>query len=455
MNIIIIGGSHAGLSIANFLHTLNPEIEITLFEKSDTLGFIPSSINLMLQGYYDSSEMERGETAKAENLIDSGIHLFTNTEVSAIDKRAKEVTYHIVGDNVSATLSYDYLILAMGSEKFETTFPLPSNDSVKLTTYKYRKDTELAYPKLRDSHEVVVIGAGLIGLELAVSLCADKTRHVTILERMEAPMFRYFDAEIIEMLMPRLPDNLTLLTNQYYYDIKQDDNTEKLIITTEDNAIITADACVLALNPKPNSTLAGTVVDLDFDGTVKVDAHLQTSDPYIYALGDLIKVPFMNAEERIYLPLILNAKRESYVIAFNMLYDKKLVYPTSQRAIGTELFGVYMGSTGITESEAPFYDKKVKTVVNTYDTLSNYGDLQHCFMRLKLIYEEDTQQILGVQIATTARQILELTNLFSSLITHQDTILDLLHVDYYFAPKLSPLINIFGDIVAKVFKENK
>lgn len=452
MKIIIIGGSHAGLSMANFLHKLDATAEILLFEKTETLGFIPSTVNLILQKYFTESEMVRGETANAQDLRANGIQLFTNTEVIDIDPHQKFVTYRHKRDTLSQeTASYDYLVLANGSEKFETTFPLPAERDLKLTTYKYRKDTEKTYPRLRDSKEVVIVGAGLIGLELAMSLCAEKSRHVTILERMDSPLFRYFDSEIIEKLLPVLPSNLTLLTNQVYYDIKQLPDDDKLTVTLEDESIIRADACVLALNPRPNSKLAKQAVDLDFDGSVLVNGYMQTSDPFIYAIGDLVKIPFMNGNERIYLPLIVNAKRESYIAAINILHGNHKEYPTSQRTIGTELFGHYFGSTGITESEAPFYNKKIQSITNTYDALSNYGALAEQYLRLKVIFEAGSKQILGVQLATNARQLLELVNLFAVVIEHRDTIEDLLNIDYYFAPKLSPLINLMGDIITKVY----
>jgi pyruvate/2-oxoglutarate dehydrogenase complex dihydrolipoamide dehydrogenase (E3) component len=252
-------------------------------------------------------------------------------------------------------------------------------------------------------------------------------------------------------LLPVLPSNLTLLTNQVYYDIKQLPDDDKLTVTLEDESIIRADACVLALNPRPNSKLAKQAVDLDFDGSVLVNGYMQTSDPFIYAIGDLVKIPFMNGNERIYLPLIVNAKRESYIAAINILHGNHKEYPTSQRTIGTELFGHYFGSTGITESEAPFYNKKIQSITNTYDSLSNYGALAEQYLRLKVIFEAGSKQILGVQLATNARQLLELVNLFAVMIEHRDTIEDLLNIDYYFAPKLSPLINLMGDIITKVY----
>lgn len=445
MKIIIIGGSHAGLAAATYLRELSPDAEITLLEKSASLGFIPSTVNLLFQQYFAETELDAGQTSSVQALRQARIDIQLNTEVLALLTDTKEVLL-ASEDGQTKKLGYDKLILAMGSEHFEVSLPLSVQKSCELITYKTYEATKSTYQKLKNSSHTIIIGAGFIGLELADSLSRDPLKEVTILERMSSPLFRYFDQEMVTDIIETLPNNVHLKLNMGYYEI-QTDEAGQTTLHLEGQEPVAADACVLALNPKPNSDLVSEKLNLAFDKTIVVNEHMQTSNPDIYAVGDLIKIPFMNAETSYYLPQISYARKQSFVAANNIINGNHLVYPESQRTVASEVFGHYIGSCGITQEEAPFYGVHVRSIVREYSSLSNFGELADGTLKIKMVLERQTEQIMGVQLITNKRSVLELINVFSAVIARKDTLMDLLKIDLFFVPRLSPLVSVFSDLM--------
>lgn len=76
---------------------------------------------------------------------------------------------------------------------------------------------------------------------------------------------------------------------------------------------------VYAVNPRPNVALVEDFLKLNLDGTVFTNEYLQTSDPAIYAIGDLVSIPFNHSDSSLYIPLVTNAYRTGIVAATNLL----------------------------------------------------------------------------------------------------------------------------------------
>ena len=86
---------------------------------------------------------------------------------------------------------------------------------------------------------------------------------------------------------------------------------------------IQADVVVYAVNPRPNVALVEDFLKLNLDGTVSTNEYLQTSDPAIYAIGDLVSIPFNHSDSSLYIPLVTNAYRTGIVAATNLLANER------------------------------------------------------------------------------------------------------------------------------------
>lgn len=442
MKIVIIGGSHAGIAACQFAKNADSTAEVILIEKSNVLGFIPSTVNLIFHHMIATDSLHLGEVSDEESLRQLGVTVLLNTLAIQVDSKQKLVKIQPTQSGITESISYDYLILAMGSEHFNITDANQDTQQTPLLTYKQKSQTEYAFQQLKNSSSIGIIGAGLIGLELANSLSKDLNKKITIIEQMNRPLFRYFDQGITDLLMDQLPETVSIkLLESFTHSLH---NETKLQLQTYGGATYDVDTCVFAMNPKPYVDLVRDVVTLDYDETVLTDDYMQTSDSAIYAIGDLVRIPFGPQSEKAYLPLIGNA-RKTALVAINHIFSlSSKPMQASQRTIGTELFGMYLGSTGITKTEADFYDIDSFEVFETFNRFSNYHSPNQFSLTIKLVVACENRQLLGAQLITTRRDVLELINIFAQIIVDKKTVDDLVFSDMYYSPQLSPSRNFIA-----------
>ncbi|WP_291291183.1 FAD-dependent oxidoreductase [Enterococcus sp.] len=434
MRIVIIGGSHAGIAAARHLKQMDRKIEVIIIEKSNVLGYIASSLNLVLEGYIE--HLEDSRTVTASELLSEGINVMLNSRVVAITAAEKTISFETSTASCieKDTIAYDSLILAMGSSNFRNAF----TEEVKeyITTYKTIGQSREALHKVQEAQKVAIVGAGLIGFELAESLSGQE-KEVFLIDRMDTLLFRYFDQEISQILIKRFPENLQIYLNSSVVAAKQGAAGELEGIELANGTFLPADIVVYAVNPRPNVDLVADFLKLNPDGTIDTNEFLQTSDPNIYAIGDLVSIPFNHSDSALYVPLVTNAYRTGIVAATNILSANKIPFPKMQRTVVSKLFGYYVSSSGINETEAPYYGFDVDSVTRTFHSRSFFETETDFEVTLKLVFDRHSRVIMGGQIITSDRGSLEIINTVSTLITAYMTLDQLATMDYFFNPTIS------------------
>lgn len=439
MKIIIIGASHAGIAAAFAIKKFQPEHQVLLFEKSDALGFISSSINLIYKDFFPLSDLSQGETYTSQQLEEAGINLFLRTEIIHIDTKNSRIS----SENVDFT--YDFLILATGSASFLSILPhLDTKIFDKLITYKTKSQTETIVPRIQAAQKVTIIGGGLICFELASSLAKDSCKNIQIIERNLFPFHRYFDSDLFTDLKKYLPPNVSLFRNENFYKLQTDGN-KITAITLSDGTILPSGEVVLAVTPQPNSDLFADQIEIHTDKTVVVDPTLQTSIPNVYAVGDLINSRLSNSDYEYYFPTVAHAIRTAVVAAYNITHSSKLEYTGIQKTIATELFGLYLCSTGLTTDEAELQGYQIRKITKYYSQLAKFGPFHGKELRIHIICVQETDQLLGVQLSTNCREAVELINQFSLMIQQNYSLKDFITVDNFFAADLSFDPHLFID----------
>lgn len=443
MRIVIIGGSHAGIAAARQLKKIQPAAEVLIIERSNTLGYIGSSLNLYLEGLI--SDLAEAGTVTPSQLRAEQIHLLMNTQAVKINRKEKTIDFIIQADQkeVPDSVCYDYLILATGSSQYQTDFSVQTQK--KITSFKSLTQSETALETLRQAQTIVVIGAGLIGFEFVESL-ASCNKKIYLIDKMDTVLFRYFDREITDPLMQKLSENLQLVLNSQVAELQLDSDENISGVVLASGEVIQCDAVIYAINPRPNIDLAAADLKINRDGTVACDEQLRTSDPFIYAVGDLVPVYFGATAVPIYLPLVTNAYRTGMIAAANILRQEKISLPQVQRTIVTELFGSYLASTGVNEAEAPYYGLEVGSVTKSYQKESLFDRSSSFELILKLIFAKESKKILGGQLMTTSRPQIEMINTLSALITLGADLKQLSTMDFYFNPKLSLPLHFLNDL---------
>lgn len=452
MRVLIIGGSHGGIATASHLKKINPSVEVIIIEQSSVLGYIGSSLNLYLEKYVE--HLEDCRTTSPGELLTMGINVMINTKVTKIMPEQKQIKISMKNEELMITdiLTYDYLVLAMGSSQYQTSFSQEAE--AKITNYKSLPQAKSAAKTLETCQQVVIIGAGLIGLELAESL-SRLDKQVIIIDRMNRSLFRYFDDEVTSILLKDLPKNVALHLNSNVQKIVVDQNKHFKEVVINREQTITGDALIYAINPRPNIELVADLIDVNHDGTLKTNEYMQTSDPSIYAVGDLVSVFFSQTNVPSYIPLVTNAYRTGIIAATNILLDVKIPFPTVQRTVVSQLFGHYLGSTGINESEAPYFGFDVQSVTKTYHQSSFIQEDLSFELTLKFIFERKTMVLLGAQLLTNREAKLELINTLSALVTKHTTLDQILTMDFYFNPKFSNPLHFFNDLALEgILKQN-
>ena len=108
-----------------------------------------------------------------------------------------------------------------------------------------------------------------------------------------------------------------------------------------------------------------------------------------------------------------------------------------QRTVVSKLFGYFVSSSGINETEAPYYGFDVDSVTRTFHARTFFEVENNFEVTLKLVFDKETRVIMGGQIITSDRGSLEIINTVSTLITSYMTLDQLATMDYFFNPTIS------------------
>ena len=317
--ICIVGAGAAAYRFVKSYRDHNEEDELLVFSLEKNPFY-----NRVLLPEYVSDELtwEELEKVKKAELDKLKLQMFSEVSILKVDKENNKIT-----DSNGTEHSYDLLILATGSRAF-----VPANaqlDSPGRFTLRSRADAEKLKTHLKDTglpepeQHVVIVGGGLLGLELAATL-NKKDIQITIIERSSRLMERQLDLIASRLLAEDVRERgIKIYFDNEVTTVFEDDNaSHKLSITFKTGKIISCDAIVYAIGTIPNIELARQA-KLDYRRGVIVNQYLQTSDPTIFALGEI-------AEFDNFLYGITSAAEQQADIAVNFLLgDLTSVYKGS------------------------------------------------------------------------------------------------------------------------------
>ncbi|WP_180078076.1 3-phenylpropionate/cinnamic acid dioxygenase ferredoxin--NAD(+) reductase subunit [Acinetobacter sp. YH12208] len=272
--IVIVGAGQAGASAILELRGNKYAGKIILIGDETHLPYErpPLSKDVILK-----PEDTKIEILSAEKLADLGVTTIRGNGVTQINATAKTVELQN-GDVVA----YDKLLLATGGAARR----LPNFDALGKHVYKLRnlEDSQALVPVLQAGQRILLIGGGVIGLELASS-ARYKDCQVTVLEQGPMVMGRCSPRILSEFLLEqhRLA-GVDVRLNTQVAACRLDG--EEVVVTLEGGEELRADAVVYGIGIVPNAQLA-VDAGLDVDVAIKVNEHCQTSNADIYAAGDV------------------------------------------------------------------------------------------------------------------------------------------------------------------------
>ena len=392
--IVIVGGVAGGATAAARLRRLDEKAEIIVFEKSGYVSYANCGLPYYLGGVITEREaltLQTPESFKRRFNIDVRV----NHEVCDIypDRHIVKVKNFVTGEEFEE--SYDKLILSPGAHPVMP--DIPGIDSSKVFVLRTVEDTFKIkdFTDGEDPKSVVISGGGFIGLELAENF-REKGMEVHVLQR-SSQLMKQLDPEIAAFVHGKLrSEGVDLHLNETVNSI--DENENGLEISLKSGDIINADMFILAIGVEPESDLAGKAgLKQGIKGSIVVNEHMQTSVPDIYAVGDAVQVKNFISDEDALISLAGPANRQGRIAADNICGINSK-YPGSQGTSVIKLFDMTFASTGLGEKSAKAAGFNADKVILSPGEHAGYYP-GGSTMTMKVIFDRDTDKLLGAQIA--------------------------------------------------------
>lgn len=440
MKIVIIGASHAGIAAALNLRKLQPEAEVLLIDENhkDGLGYVSNGINLYLKGKIHSL----AEAANNERTLQaSGAKLITEWRVTELDPDKHQLIL-TSEEGKKETLTYDKLIVATGSSP-ATLYKQIEAENVY--TYKNLVQSKQVLAALKEAKEVVIFGAGYIGLELADAL-RNKGHMIHLVDYMPNVLSRYFDKDMIGSFQNQLKNKqINFHPNEFLIDWKK--SGEEVVSVQLLSQTLKADIVIFSAQTCPNTSLLKDKVALYEDDTVMVNEYLQTSDSDIYAIVDIVPVSFDKKERHLFLPLVTRAVHMARAVALT-LCEQPTAYDLKQKITATVITDHFLGTVGLTEDEAPFLEQSACSCSGEFDLFPQYYE-ENKTVNAKLIYHPDTLEIIGGQLISQEFLLSDL-NLLADIVKQKTTIPQLAVENFGFLAEYTPRFHYLNELAFKV-----
>lgn len=395
--IVIIGGVAGGASTAARLRRLDETSEIIMLERGSYISYancgLPYHIGDVIKER-SSLLLQTPEAMSKKYNVDVRV----DSEVVKIDKENKNVEIKKVKTGEIYKEDYDVLVISTGSTPLKP--PIEGINSPNIFTLWNVPDTDEIKSFINEKHpkNAVVIGGGFIGLEVAENLHLAGI-NVTVAEAMDQVMapIDYEMARLVQDNMVMNGVNLILGDGVSKFSSE----SGMVTITLASGRTLEADMVILSIGVRPNSQLAKDAgLELNQRGGVVVDKYLKTSDPDIYALGDVIEVEDFINKGRAMIALAGPANKQGRICA-NNIYGADEEYKGTMGTSVAKVFDLTVASTGANEKTlnrmGMVEGKDYYTATISQKSHAGYypGSSE---LILKMVFSVDGKKIYGAQI---------------------------------------------------------
>jgi NADPH-dependent 2,4-dienoyl-CoA reductase/sulfur reductase-like enzyme/rhodanese-related sulfurtransferase len=439
--IVVIGGTACGPKAAARARRCDQQAQITLVEQGENLSVATCGLPYYVSGVIDSRQelLTRGpDFFKAVMDID----VLTQTRAVAIDRKNHQVEVLNLGTDRVSTIKYDKLVLATGSTPAAP--DLKGRNLEGVFTLSKIEEAQ-AIRSLVSPHRIkkaVIIGAGLIGLEMAEALTSQRLE-VSVVEALDWALPTILDFEAAAYLEKHLREKgVNLLLGQRVTGFEGDGNGWVTRVITDKTELETS-LVLLAIGVQPNTGLAkDTGLEIGSTGGIAVNPHLQTSDPDIYAGGDCVENVHLVTGQKVLAPLGSTANKHGRVIGTNVTGGDES-FPGVLGTSIAKVFDYNVGRVGLSQwqAEKAGYDV-VTSLVPSYEYATYYPKGKE--IMVKLVAERASGKLLGGQAVgpgDTAKRI----DVLATALAFGATDDDLANTDLAYAPPynsaLDPLHN--------------
>ncbi len=396
-HLVIIGGVAAGMKAAAKARRESPSMKITVVTDEQYISYagcgMPYFIGDVIK---DSKKLIIREPAYFKQMHAIGV--LTGHQATAIDTRQKQVKARNMENGQELVFRYDKLILATGA--LPVVPPLPGISLGNIFTLRTVNDA-VRIKSCVDTGKVknaVIVGGGLIGLEMAENLVLRGVR-VTVVE-------------LLDQVLPPLDKDMALLVQNYLAGkgveiitsdgVKSFEGNEGNLVTKviTGKRQLPADMVILSIGIKPNTKLAQEAgIEIGATRAIKVNERMETSVPDVYAIGDCAESVHLVTGKPAWIALGSTAAKMGRVAAINAAGG----CDTFKGVVGAmivKVFEMNIGKAGLSEREA------IKEGFKPASTIVPASDISHYYpgakdIIIKLIADAPTRRLLGAEIIGT------------------------------------------------------
>ena len=445
--ILIVGGVAGGASAAARLRRLDESAEIIMFEKGDYISFANCGLPYYIGGAIKNRDdllLQTPESFKKRFNIDVRV----KSEVVKINRSQKTVDVIELSTGRKYAEKYDRLILSPGAEPVRPA--IDGIDSSRVFTLRNVADMDRIdeFIKTTNAKKAVVAGAGYIGLEMAENL-HDRGLSVQVVEMLDQVM-PGLDKEMATFLHSHLKERgVGLQLGDGVWSLHQ--TTSSLRVTLKSGKELDCDFAMLTVGVRPEVKLAKDAgLEIGSRAGIKVNEHLQTSDPDIYAIGDAVEVRDFVLGNAALIPLAGPANKQGRMAADNIC-GRKRTYAGTQGTAILKVFDLTAAMTGASEKVLSKTNIEYeKLYLHQANHAGYYPGAKP--MHIKLLFSKPEGKVLGAQIVG-ADGVDKRIDVFAVAIRAGMTVFDLQELELAYAPPYASgkdPVNIAGFAAANI-----
>ena len=443
--VLIVGGVAGGATAATRLRRLDEAAEIILFERGPHVSYANCGLPYHIGGVIKDREsllVATPEKLRAEFNLD----VRNRQEVLSIDRNKKEVSVRNLDSGEVYTESYDKLILSPGAKPFVP--PVDGVDLPGVLTLRHIGDMDAikAQVDTGEAKAAIVVGGGFIGLEMTENLM-HRGLEVTVVEMLDQvmpPLDFEMAAQVHEHLRAKnvrlaLGDGLKAIGRQ----------NGRLAVTLQSGKVALADIVVLSVGVRPESDLARAAgLKLGPRGHIVVNDGLLTSDPDIYAVGDVIQAQCAVTGQPTAIALAGPANRQARMAADHIM-GRDVAYQGTQGTSIVKVFDLTVATTGLNAKQLQQHGVAFhSSITESADHASYYPRATR--MMIKLLYGPEKGRLLGAQIVGI-NGVDRIIGVLATALKAGMTVFDLEHLELAYAPPYGEAkdpVNIAGYVAS-------
>jgi len=392
MKLLIVGGVAGGASAAARARRLSEQAQIVMFERGPDVSFANCGLPYYLSGTI--AERSKLLVASAERLRERfNLDVRTRSSVESIDRANKTVRVRDLANGHEYDETYDKLILAPGAAPLRP--PIPGIDLPGIYALRNLQDVDQIKERIdHGAKGAVIIGAGFIGLELVENFVKRgiATTVVELQDQVMPPLDKEMTTPIVETLLSKGVKVILGDSAEAF-----EESNDGLTVHLKSGLQLTAQLVILGVGVRPENKLA---VDAGLDvgprGGIRVNDQLQTVDPDIYAVGDVIEVKDVISGDPTQIPLAGPANRQGRIAADN-IFGRFSRYRGTQ---GTAIVGVFERTAAMTGASEKVLRRAGRAYRKVYIHPAHHAGYYPGAeaMAVKLLFCPNTAKILGAQI---------------------------------------------------------